>query len=59
MTEREYADSDSPYAGKYVEYFTEEDPCICGHANEFHNDNCSKCECKEFDFNEDAGEPDI
>ena len=51
MTEREYADNDSPYAGRYVEYNTEEDPCVCGHALEFHNqqtitdgsDNCSKC----------------
>ena len=66
MTEREYADNDSPYAGRYVEYNTEEDPCVCGHALEFHNqqtitdgsDNCSKCKCKEFEFDEYAGEPE-
>ena len=58
MTQREYADSDTPYAGRYIEYITEEDVCVCGHANEFHNDKCSKCKCTEFELDEDYGEPD-
>ena len=64
MTEKEYADNDTPYAGRYIEYITEEDVCVCSHTNELHNDQyttqstvqtcrkCSKCECKEFELDD-------
>ncbi len=63
MVSREFADSDSPYAGKYIESYDDDDPCSCGHTLEWHDqgdietnwkEKCNKdgCSCKNFDFEE-------
>ena len=61
MVGREYGDRDSPYAERYIEHYEEDDPCICGHTLEWHDEGnqepnwsekCNKCECKTFELAE-------
>ena len=58
-----FSESDGPNPSRYVEYLEEHDPCTCGHTMELHSgffgkNNCTECDCKKFDFDEHAGEPD-
>ena len=63
MVSREFADNDSPYAGRFIDSYEETDPCVCGHALEYHDqggietkwkEKCNQvgCECKDFVFKE-------
>ena len=71
MVGKEFAPSDSPYAGRYVEYIEDTDYCNCGHMLTDHDevcddggevpkfrDACVECECKDFVFNPEHGAPD-